>query len=47
MALLSLMNDRKEFSGEKVGAIIAAAGESKRMGGVDKVLALLGGKPIL
>jgi len=24
----------------KVGAIIVAAGESKRMGGVDKVLAL-------
>jgi 2-C-methyl-D-erythritol 4-phosphate cytidylyltransferase len=32
---------------EKVGAIIAAAGESRRMGGVDKVFAPLGGKPIL
>ena len=31
----------------KVGAIITAAGESKRMGGVDKVMALLGGKPVL
>jgi len=31
----------------EVGAIITAAGESKRMGGVDKVMALLGGKPIL
>jgi len=31
----------------KVGAVIVAAGESQRMGGVDKVLALLGGKPIL
>ena len=32
---------------DKVGAIIAAAGESQRMGGVDKVFALLGGKPVL
>jgi 2-C-methyl-D-erythritol 4-phosphate cytidylyltransferase len=32
---------------EKVGAIIAAAGESKRMGGIDKVFAPLGGKPAL
>ena len=32
---------------QKVGAIIVAAGESKRMGGVDKVFAPLGGKPIL
>jgi len=32
---------------QKVGAIIVAAGESQRMGGVDKVLALLGGKPVL
>jgi 2-C-methyl-D-erythritol 4-phosphate cytidylyltransferase len=32
---------------EKVGAIIAAAGESRRMGGIDKVFAPLGGKPIL
>jgi 2-C-methyl-D-erythritol 4-phosphate cytidylyltransferase len=31
----------------KAGAIIAAAGESRRMGGVDKVFALLGGEPIL
>jgi 2-C-methyl-D-erythritol 4-phosphate cytidylyltransferase len=31
----------------KVGAIIAAAGESQRMGGIDKVFALLGGKPVL
>jgi 2-C-methyl-D-erythritol 4-phosphate cytidylyltransferase len=31
----------------KVGAIIAAAGESRRMNGVDKVFALLGGKPAL
>ena len=31
----------------RVGAVIVAAGESQRMGGVDKVFALLGGKPIL
>ena len=32
---------------QRVGVVIAAAGESQRMGGVDKVFALLGGKPIL
>ncbi|MFC1949629.1 2-C-methyl-D-erythritol 4-phosphate cytidylyltransferase [Chloroflexota bacterium] len=32
---------------EKVGAVIAAAGSSQRMGGVDKVFAPLGGKPII
>ena len=32
---------------QKVGAIIVAAGESRRMGGIDKVLAPLGGKPAL
>jgi 2-C-methyl-D-erythritol 4-phosphate cytidylyltransferase len=32
---------------QKVGAIIAAAGESRRMGGIDKVLAPLGEKPAL
>ena len=32
---------------QKVGAVIVAAGESTRMGGVDKVLALLGGRPVL
>jgi len=31
----------------RVGAIIVAAGSSRRMGGVDKVFAPLGGKPIL
>ena len=31
----------------KVGAIIAAAGESRRMNGIDKVFAPLGGKPVL
>ena len=40
---------RGEFaqSSGRVGAVIAAAGESRRMGGVDKVFALLGGKPVL
>jgi 2-C-methyl-D-erythritol 4-phosphate cytidylyltransferase len=32
---------------ERVGAIIAAAGESRRMGGIDKVFAPLAGKPAL
>ncbi len=32
---------------EKVCAIIAAAGESRRMGGIDKVFAPLAGKPLL
>jgi len=32
---------------QKVGAVIVAAGSSRRMGGVDKVFALLGGKPVL
>ena len=32
---------------DKVAAIIAAAGESRRMGGIDKAFALLGGKPVL
>ncbi len=32
---------------QKVGAVIVAAGMSQRMGGMDKVLALLGGKPVL
>ncbi len=32
---------------QRVGAVIVAAGSSRRMGGVDKVFALLGGKPIL
>jgi len=32
---------------QKVGAIIVAAGKGERMGGVDKVFALLGGKPII
>jgi 2-C-methyl-D-erythritol 4-phosphate cytidylyltransferase len=32
---------------QKVGAIIAAAGESRRMGGIDKLFAPLGGKPAL
>jgi 2-C-methyl-D-erythritol 4-phosphate cytidylyltransferase len=30
-----------------VGAVIVAAGESRRMNGIDKVFALLGGKPVI
>ena len=41
------MNNRKKLDSAKVGAIIAAAGGSQRMGGVDKVFALLGGKSAL
>ncbi len=37
----------KTGSQQRVGAIIAAAGSSRRMGGVDKVFALLDGKPVL
>ncbi len=32
---------------EKVGAVIVAAGQSERMGDVDKMFALLGGQPLL
>jgi len=32
---------------QRVGAVIVAAGKSQRMGGVDKVFALLDGKPVL
>lgn len=32
---------------DKVGAIIVAAGQSRRMGGADKVFAMLRGKPVL
>ncbi|MBI4267950.1 MAG: 2-C-methyl-D-erythritol 4-phosphate cytidylyltransferase [Chloroflexi bacterium] len=31
----------------KVGAVITAAGQSQRMGGIDKIFAPLGGKPLL
>ena len=36
-----------ENNQQKAAAVIVAAGESRRMEGIDKVLALLGGKPIL
>ena len=32
---------------QRVGAVIVAAGSSRRMGGADKVFARLGGKPVL
>jgi len=37
----------KKDKQQKVGAVIVAAGSSRRMGGVDKIFAPLGGKPIL
>ena len=37
----------KGISRTRVGAIIVAAGESRRMNGVDKILTSLGGKPVL
>lgn len=35
------------INNQKVSAIIVAAGESRRMNGIDKVLAPLGGKPVI
>jgi 2-C-methyl-D-erythritol 4-phosphate cytidylyltransferase len=35
------------FQGERVAALVVAAGLSQRMGGQDKILALLGGRPVL
>jgi len=40
-------SDIKMGNQQRVGAVIVAAGSSQRMGGVDKVFALLGGKPAL
>jgi len=37
----------QNVEGKKVGAVIAAAGSSQRMGEVDKLFGLLGGKPVL
>lgn len=37
----------KMYNQQRVAAIIVAAGRSERMGGVDKVFALLGGMPVL
>jgi 2-C-methyl-D-erythritol 4-phosphate cytidylyltransferase len=37
----------RENNHQKVGAIIVAAGRGERMGGVDKMFALLGGRPVL
>ncbi|WP_076005008.1 2-C-methyl-D-erythritol 4-phosphate cytidylyltransferase [Dehalogenimonas formicexedens] len=35
------------YNGEKVAAIIAAAGRSERMQGVDKIFTMLGNRPVL
>ncbi len=37
----------KKEDQQKVGAVIVAAGKSQRMSGIDKVFALLGGKPAI
>jgi len=37
----------KQDDKQKAGAVIVAAGSSQRMGGVDKVLAMLDGRPVL
>ncbi len=37
----------KKGEQQKVGAVIVAAGGSQRMGGIDKIQALLSGKPVL
>jgi 2-C-methyl-D-erythritol 4-phosphate cytidylyltransferase len=39
--------NNSDISKTGIGAIIVAAGESRRMNGVDKILAPLGGKPVL
>jgi len=38
---------KEENKQQRVGAVIVAAGSSRRMGGKDKVFALLGGEPVL
>jgi 2-C-methyl-D-erythritol 4-phosphate cytidylyltransferase len=35
------------MTNQKVGAVIAAAGEGRRMGGIDKVFAPLSGRPVI
>ncbi len=40
-------SDIKMDNRQRVGVVIVAAGSSRRMGGVNKVLALLGGEPVL
>jgi 2-C-methyl-D-erythritol 4-phosphate cytidylyltransferase len=35
------------YKSERVGAVIVAAGESRRMNGVDKIYAPIGGKPVI
>ena len=42
-----MKNVMRKDNKDKVGAVIVAAGESQRMGGIDKVFVLLGGKSLL
>jgi 2-C-methyl-D-erythritol 4-phosphate cytidylyltransferase len=39
--------DISMYNGQRVGGVIVAAGEGKRMGGIDKMTALLDGIPVL
>ena len=47
MALFSKRKNRREAAVGSCSAVIAAAGLSARMGGVDKLYAEIGGKPVL
>jgi len=42
-----VIDSNTEHIMEKVGAIIVAAGKSERMGGVEKIFAIIDGKPLL
>ncbi len=46
---MSIVTDtmRKVLPPKKCGAVIVAAGSASRMGGIDKVMAPLGGEPML
>ena len=42
-----MIDSNTEHIMEKVGAIVAAAGKSERMGGVEKIFATIDGKPLI
>ena len=42
-----MIDSNTEHIMEKVGAIVVAAGKSERMGGVEKIFAIIDGKPLL
>jgi len=43
----SVSYDIGMYKGQKVGAVVVAAGTSRRMGGMDKIWTTLAGKPLL